>query len=63
MGDEEETTARLLGFFPEDGSSGIMPATKPRPFLRGGVFLAAGFSLVPFALFVISSSSKAQRAF
>ena len=42
MGDEEETTARLLGFFPEDGSSGIMPATKPRPFLRGGVFLAAG---------------------
>lgn len=42
MGDEEETTARLLGFFPEDGSSGVMPATKPRPFLRGGVFLTAG---------------------
>jgi hypothetical protein len=41
--DDEETTARLLGFFPEDGSfSGIMPATKPRAFLRGGVFLTAG---------------------
>jgi hypothetical protein len=42
VGDEEETTARLLGFLPEHGSSGVMPATKPRPFLRGGVFLAAG---------------------
>jgi hypothetical protein len=42
VGDNEETTARLLGAFPEDGSSGIVPATKPRTFLRGGVFLTAG---------------------
>lgn len=40
--DEDETTARLLVSYPEEGTSGIMPATRPRAFLRSGLYLAAG---------------------